>query len=210
MCVHETSRPMHLTERDRWLSECSCGWEQVTRTEIEAQLAWKNHKSAMDEQEEKARLTLSNDRLRNEARDPDVASIEEAFLYIAPVHESVVRDARAALRRIVEEIDKWHREALDWQQAKSEADSDYEECATQRDIAREQVGVLETRLAQIRPLTEAEWAVLMREHDVLHEARRLSNTPGAINTTRDLDRALKRYDEAVAVRDASTPAKRPT
>ncbi len=123
MSVHETARPIHLTERDRWLSECSCGWEQITRTEIEARLAWKNHKSAMDEQ---AGLALSNDRLRNDARDPDVASIEEAFLYVAPAHESVVRDARAALRRIVEEIDKWHRGALDWQQANSECESKYE------------------------------------------------------------------------------------
>lgn len=77
MSVHETARPIRLTERDRWLSECSCGWEQLARTEIEARLAWKNHKSAMDE---RVGLTLSNDRLRNEDRDPDVASIEEAFL----------------------------------------------------------------------------------------------------------------------------------
>jgi hypothetical protein len=130
--VHETARPIHLTERDCWLSECSCGWEQITRSEMEARLAWKNHKSAMDELEERIAgergvLRLSNDRLGNEARDPDVASIEEAFLYIAPVHESVVRDAQAALRRIVEEIAKWHREALDWQQAKSEADAAWEE-----------------------------------------------------------------------------------
>src|SRR6266566_5210158 len=56
----------------------------------------------------------------------------------------------------------------------------------------------ERRLAKLRPLRDTEWAVIQREHDVLHEARRLSNTVGSINTTRELDRALKRYDEAVA------------
>ncbi len=32
--------------------------------------------------------------------DRDVAAIKEAFLYVAPVHESVVRDAKTALGRL--------------------------------------------------------------------------------------------------------------
>jgi hypothetical protein len=165
--VHETARPIHLTECDRWLTECSCGWEQLTNTEAEARLAWKNHNSAMDEQNERSFQALSNDRFRNEARDADVASIEEAFLYVAPVHESVVRDARSALRRIVEEIDKWHREALDWQQAKSEADSDYEECAAARDSARARCDEWE-EIAELRKrdFLAASNRVSMREREL--------------------------------------------
>jgi len=61
----------------------------------------------------------------------------------------------------------------------------------------EQLQAAQEHLSQIRPMRETEWAVLMREHDVLHEARRLSRAVGEINTTAPLDRALKRYDEAV-------------
>lgn len=155
MSVHETARPIHLTERDCWLSECACGWEQVTRTEIEARLAWKNHKSAMDELEERIAREGGVLRLSTDARDPDVASIEEAFLYIAPVHESVVRDARGALRRIVEEIDKWHREALDWQQAKSDADAAWEEAHQLAHRQGETIFDLTEQIAMLRKAVQS-------------------------------------------------------
>ena len=61
----------------------------------------------------------------------------------------------------------------------------------------------EARIAKTRPLRKTEWDVIYREHDVLHEARRLSRSIGVINTTAELDRALKRYDEA---RDADNAA----
>jgi indole-3-glycerol phosphate synthase len=41
--------------------------------------------------------------------------------------------------------------------------------------------------------------MLMRQQDVVAEARRLSKSVGAINTTARLDRALKAYDEAEAL-----------
>lgn len=70
----------------------------------------------------------------------------------------------------------------------------------------EQLETAQERLSQIRSLTDEEWAVFMREHDVLHEARRLSRSIGVINTTRHLDRALERYDEAVAAERAANRA----
>jgi len=60
-----------------------------------------------------------------------------------------------------------------------------------------ELALLRKRLSQIRPWRDTERAVLLRQDDVVHEARRLSNAVGEINTTRELDRALKRYDDAV-------------
>jgi hypothetical protein len=63
---------------------------------------------------------------------------------------------------------------------------------------RKQLDTAQKRLASIRPISDAEWAALMREHDVVEAARRLCKSAGEINSTKDLDRALKRYDDARA------------
>lgn len=49
---HEAASPLYREERNRWLSECSCGWEQEALTSLEARLAWENHKTASDENAE--------------------------------------------------------------------------------------------------------------------------------------------------------------
>lgn len=53
---HEQATPLRLTERNRWLAECSCGWELEVATPLEAQFAWENHKDYVDELAEMARL----------------------------------------------------------------------------------------------------------------------------------------------------------
>lgn len=63
---------------------------------------------------------------------------------------------------------------------------------------------LRLRLSKIRPLTDAERAVIYAEHDVVDEARRLNKAVGVINSTNRLDRAIKRLDEALAAREAGT------
>jgi hypothetical protein len=55
---------------------------------------------------------------------------------------------------------------------------------------------LAERLAGIRPLNDAEWKVICRQDDVIHEARRLSRSAGLIKTTGDLDRAIQALDDA--------------
>ncbi len=70
---HEAASPLYREEQNRWLSECSCGWEQDAATHQEAWIAWENHKAAMDELEEEriarergTTLRLSSENPRNE------------------------------------------------------------------------------------------------------------------------------------------------
>lgn len=104
---------------------------------------------------------------------PNVTKIEEAFLYVAPVHAGVVRDARAAVQELVEEVDKWHREALDWQQAKSEADSDADDARQEAHRLSETITDLERALAPADALADTYgrvWAQHERNSDPLNVA----------------------------------------
>jgi len=76
---------------------------------------------------------------------------------------------------------------------------------------QEQLEVAQERLSHIRSMRDTEWAILMREHDIVDEARKLSRAAGEINTTAALDRALKRYDEARGAdrESESNPASEP-
>lgn len=57
---------------------------------------------------------------------------------------------------------------------------------------------LQRRLSHLRPLTDEEWQVVQREHDVLYAARQIANAVGEINAPTSLLKALKAYDEALA------------
>ena len=82
----------------------------------------------------------------SEPNGPNVTKIEEAFLYVAPVHASVVRDARSAVQELVGEAERWHREALEWQQAKSEADTDADDARQEAHRLSETITDLERAL----------------------------------------------------------------
>lgn len=62
--------------------------------------------------------------------------------------------------------------------------------------AEAELETLRGRLAHIRPLTDAEWQTIQREHDVVFEARKLAQSVGEINSTKSLNAAIARYDEA--------------
>ena len=127
-----------------------------------------------------------------------------------PKHKFLL-DAKEGLRAIEEQLGTTERDRDRHRKDAEILEKERTELCLERGQLQEQLEAAQERLAQIRPLSDAEWAVLMCEHDVLHEARRLSKSVGVINTMAALDKALRRYDEAVAVREreASTPASEP-
>lgn len=72
--------------------------------------------------------------------------------------------------------------------------------------AEEALAEARERLSHIQPISSEEWAVLMAEHSVVDEARKISASAGEINTTSDLDRALAKYNAAVVQARAALAA----